>query len=96
MTNNVVPSKPDQGLEGPDYLKVDEVVLLLHAGFKAGLSDTSFWRKGNDGQMYTAALLPGRGNLAWYIQRERGGLSNYKDSADEPYMTREEFIHNFR
>jgi len=29
-------------------------------------------------------------------QRERGGLSNYKDSADTPYMTREDFIRLFR
>src|SRR4249919_1497281 len=92
---NVIPQEVDHS-DGSDYMRNDEVILLLFAGFRTGLSDTTFWKKGSDCVQYTAAVIPGRVNLSWYTQRERGGLSNYKDSADTPYMTREDFIRLFR
>jgi hypothetical protein len=79
----------------PDWLSRRDEILLIDAGFESGILDTTFWRKGNDGRMYCAAMEDKAENLRWYYTRENGGLNNYTDSINN-WMKREDFISLFR
>lgn len=86
---------PAEEATGPDYLSRLDEILLISAGFKRGVTGETLFRKDHDGQLWAAALVPGRTLIAWYTVRESGGLTNYNGVGYAP-MLREDFIRRFR
>ncbi len=79
----------------PDYMRRADEILMIDSGFEPGILDTTWWRLGRDGRMYTASMEDNAENYRWYYLRENGGLNNYTDSTNN-WMKREDFIALFR
>lgn len=78
-----------------DWMTRHDEILLVDSGFESGILDTTWWRVGNDGREYCAAIEDRAENYRWYYKRENGGLNNYTDSINN-WMKREDFISLFR